>query len=159
MEYENRLATEGEVLVVHRFRSGSLGLASPDDCCKAQSNSVRPKTFWSIVKEFFQGIEAKSVPAVCIPPGARLILHGVPEPVQKSLAVGPDEEVAFMQISATAHSYRDAVRFRTGHTLRLQDLREGQLVEVVDLGYGSPEEPGVSELADHLPVAAADFRR
>ena len=32
MEYPNRLATEGEVLAVYRFRSGSLGLASLAEC-------------------------------------------------------------------------------------------------------------------------------
>jgi hypothetical protein len=50
--------------------------------------------------------------AVCIPPGARLMLRNIPERLQRRLAVGPVEEF----IRATerrSYTYRDAVRFRT----------------------------------------------
>jgi len=125
MEYQNRLAAEGEVLVVYRFPTGSLGLASPHDCARAESKTMRTRNFWSAVKEFFHPLEPHSVPAVCIPPSARLILYDVPAVTQRRFAVGADEQVTFVQTTAAAHGYRDAVRFRTGHTLRLQDLREG----------------------------------
>ncbi len=46
---------------------------------------------------------------------------------------GPEEEVTFTQISAAANSYRDAVRFANGREVRLQELREGQRVRVLDL--------------------------
>lgn len=141
MEYQNRLAVEGEVLVVHRFRSGSLGLASPEDHCRSESKPVRTRTFWTAVKEFFQPREVATARAVCIPPGARLILHDVPAQVQKELCIGPDEDVTFVEMSAAVNIYRDAVRFRNGHMMRLQELREGQRVEVADLGYGEWEEP------------------
>ncbi len=147
MEFPNRLAVEGESLVVHRFRSGSLGLASPSDCCPRIENPSRSRTFWAAVKEFFNPPIPVSGPAVCIPPGARLILHDVPRRVQNDFAVGECEEVTFVQLSEMANFYRDAVRFRTGDTLRLQDLLEGQQVDVVDLGYDAIEEPYVPPTA------------
>ena len=53
--------------------------------------------------------------------------------LQHEFGVGPVENVTFTQISAAAHSYRDAVRFRNGREIRLQELREGQRVRVLDL--------------------------
>ena len=55
----NRLAVEGEQLVVHRFPH-SLGLASPSPSL-AQTSSQ------------------KTTPAVCVAPGARLLLRDIPE--------------------------------------------------------------------------------
>ena len=66
----NRLAVESEELVVHRFSTGSIGLASP--CASVSSR-------WS----------AKQNPAVCVPPGARLILLDVPKRLQHDMVVGP----------------------------------------------------------------------
>jgi len=71
--------------------------------------------------------------AVCIPPGARLRLQDIPMRLQHEYAVGPVEDVTFTQISALANSYRDAVRFNNGREVRLQELREGQHVTVLDL--------------------------
>jgi hypothetical protein len=150
MEYQNRLAVQGEFLIVHRFPTGSLGLASVHDCCVAETQAIRTKTFWATLKEFFQPGKKHSVPAVCIPPGASLSLHDLTPQVQKALAVGPDEVVTLVQLSGAAYTYRDAVRFRTGQALRLQDLREGQRLQVIDLGFGDIEEPNVSDIPDAL---------
>jgi hypothetical protein len=57
--------------------------------------------------------------------------------------VGADEEVMFLQTSALENRHRDAVRFRTGHTLRLQELTVGQRVQVIDLGNKVEEQPNV----------------
>jgi hypothetical protein len=73
------------------------------------------------------------VPAVCIPPGARLQLQDIPARLQHEFGVGPSEEVTFTQISAAVNSYRDAVKFANGRAVRLQELREGQRVHVLDL--------------------------
>lgn len=155
MEFPNRLATEGEVLVVHRFRSGSLGLASPDDHFGPGSRPVQPRTFWSFVKELFVPVEANCATAVCIPPGARLVLHDVPPIVQKQFCISPDEEVTFLQTSASVNVHRDAFRLPNGQVLRLQELREGQRVEVTDLGYGNPEEPELSQTIEFIPMHGA----
>jgi hypothetical protein len=110
----SRLAVEGEQLVVHRFPTGSLGLSSP---CPSTSK------WWS----------ARQTPAVCIPPGARLVLQDIPKDLQQQLGVDATEEVTFMQLSATPYQYRDAVRFSNGRDILLQQLRCGQQVEVQSL--------------------------
>jgi hypothetical protein len=149
MEFPNRLAVDGEVLVVHRFRSGSLGLAAPVDC-NTVGDITRKRTFWSLVKELFFLPEPPRTPAVCIPPGARLVLHDVPTALQKQLGVSAVEEVTFMQTSAIENRHRDAIRFRTGHTLRLQELTVGQRVMVMDTGNSIEEQP-TSLCTDGVP--------
>ena len=109
----NRLAVEGEQLVVHRFSTGSVGLASP--CSQLLS---------------------KETPAVCIPPGARLRLLDIPQALQLRFGLNATEEVTFVQQSAEAYQYRDAVRFQNGHEVLLQRLRCGQQVEVLSLASG-----------------------
>lgn len=134
MAVPNRLAREGEELVAHRFPTGSLGLASPADLKRATDPvPVARRSFWCAVKEFFNPPKADPVPAVCIPPGARMQLQDIPARLQHELGVGPVEEVTFTQISASVNSYRDAVRFLNGREVRLQELREGQRVVVLDL--------------------------
>ena len=152
MEYPNRLALEGEPLVVHRFQSGSLGLATAHESPAVDLSSARANTLWATLKEFFSPPLPALKPAVCIPHGAGLILHDIPAKVQKELAIAETEEVTFVQLTAMANFYRDAVRFRSGATIRIQDLLEGQRVTVVDLGYGKAEEIGTWPVGDLLPL-------
>jgi hypothetical protein len=137
--FPNRLASDGEDLVVHRFGAGSLGLASPPDlapvisACKAQGSA------WSRVKAWFLGRNPrweaeKRVPAVCVPPGSRLVLSDIPKNLQRELAIGEVEEVQFVELTAEVNTYRDAVRFHNGRQALLQQLREGQRVHVVSTG-------------------------
>ena len=90
----NRLAVAGEALVVHRFPTGSIGLASP---------RVSVSQWWS----------AKQTPAVCVPPGAGLLLRDIPKKLCQQCGVSSTEEVRFVQLSATPHQFRDAVRLTT----------------------------------------------
>ena len=125
----NRLAVEGEPLEVHRFPTGTLGLASP---CPSQSR------WWS----------AKQTPAVCIPPGARLLLRDIPKGLQQQFSVRGTEEVAFVQLSDTAYQFRDAVRFNNGREILLQQLQCGQQVEVLSLSSGDFEHEGHRRLEE-----------
>jgi hypothetical protein len=159
MEFPNRLAVEGEVLAVHRFRSGSLGLAAPQDCGEARRNLTVGKSFWKQVKDFLFLPEDPATVAVCIPPGARLMLFDIPATQQARYGVGALEEVRFIQTSAAENRHRDAVCFRTGHTIRLQELMVGQRVEVIDLGNSAEEMPGTSEDWETIPAAARGRRR
>jgi len=134
MAVPNRLAQEGEDLVAHRFPTGSLGLASPEDLkpTTAATPAAR-RSFWRAFQEFLNPAKGKPVCAVCIPPGARLRLQDIPVRLQHEFSVGPIEDVTFTQLTAAAHSYRDAVRFHNGREIRLQELKEGQRVRVLDL--------------------------
>jgi hypothetical protein len=154
--YPNRLAVDGEQLVVHRFGGASLGLASPSDLrpiITASSCDPTSKKSWSwtAIKEWFlanspQGQPDKSTPAVCVPPGARLLLKDIPNALQRELGVGQVEEVKFVEITAEMNTYRDAVRFKNKRQLLLQALREGQRVTVLSLAPEEVEETAVFDL-------------
>jgi hypothetical protein len=118
----NRLAVEGERLVVHRFHTGAVGLASPADLKPAALSRGR---------SVLHGEE--SACAVCIPPGARLLLRDIPERWQVLWGVRPEEQVTFAQLNLEAYQFRDAVRFENGREILLRELREGQRVEVLSL--------------------------
>ena len=133
---ENRLAEKGEVLVVHRFPTGSKGLTSPEYLKPIE----RPKGWIaSLMKKFSAPPRAC---AVCIPDGAQLMLRGISPALQQAHGLFTTEAVTFRQLSADAATYRDAVEFGNGVKVRLQDLEEGQSVEVLAL---SSEKAGVRE--------------
>ncbi len=134
----NRLAVEGEQLVTHRFPTSSIGLASPLDLDKA--NRVRQYTtasrsWWQALKSWLNPppLRTEKVPAVCIPPGARLKMTDIPHDLQQELGVGPVEDVTFVELSASAYRYRDGVRFSNGREILLQYLDEGLHVDVLSL--------------------------
>jgi hypothetical protein len=131
--FPNRLAVEGEELVVHRFASGSHGLASPDRG----------------LKDLFFPC---STTAVCVPPGARLLLGDLPMALQMELGVREGEEVTFVEQSAEAFRYRDAVRFSNGREILLQRLPCGVRVEVLRLDSGEPEAQPQLPSAERVPV-------
>jgi hypothetical protein len=133
MGVPNRLAREGEDLVVHEFRTGSRGLTP----CTSVTNTDTQRRY-GFVKRLFGNLEPERV-AVCIPPGARLLLSDIAEDVQKSFDVGASEEVTFTQVTATTNTYRDAVRFANGREIVLQRLNRGQRVRVLQLSLA--EEP------------------
>jgi len=131
MGMPSRLAREGEDLVVHAFPTGSLGLA-PD---VASSGSAAPRTsnaFLSFVEKL-RGKTEQQEAAVCIPPGAKLLLRDISGEVRNSLRVDEAEEVTFTQLTANPGEYRDAVRFKNGRELLLQRLDDGQRVRVLKL--------------------------
>ena len=150
--YPNRLATDGEELVVHRFGGVALGLASPSDLRSVVIASSRGLTSkkpwsWTAIKELFlanslqrQPDISTPAPAVCVPPGARLLLQDIPTCLQRKLGIGEVEEVKFVEITAEANMYRDAVRFKNNSQLLLQALREGQRVTVLSLTPAEVEE-------------------
>jgi len=124
---KNRLADEGETLVVHRFYTGSKGLTSP----KYLEPVETPKGFLGTLKKIFAAPPKEC--AVCIPDGAKLILHGIPVAFQRSHGLCATEPVTFRQLSEEAATYRDAVEFKNGTRVRLQELDEGQAIEVLTL--------------------------
>src|SRR5262249_54146388 len=135
--FPNRLAVEGEELVVHRFHTGAKGLAKPPDLLEARQPSPAdgPRAFWGWLMGVIQGSSQWSnVTAVCVPPGATLLLKNIPRDLQRAWRIAGEECVLFTQISAAENGYRDAVRFLNGRLVLLQNLREGMLVQVLSLG-------------------------
>jgi hypothetical protein len=132
--FSNRPAVEGEQLLVHRFSTGTLGLASPSDLWVPEEPPDQThRGWWSRVKSWLSLSGEKPIPAVCIPPGAQLVLRDIPQCLQRQLAVGEEEEATFVQLSADPYSYRDAVLFKNGREVLLQKLAEGQRVDVLSL--------------------------
>jgi hypothetical protein len=132
---ENRLANVGERLVVHRFRTGSLGLVAEADAYKEEA--PRPQA-WKWLLEIAAPARLSEC-AVCIPPGARLLLRDIPQRIQFELGVRTEEEVCFTQLTAATNAYRDAVRFSGGAELLLQRLKPGQRVDVLSLSLAQDE--------------------
>jgi len=124
---KNRLANEGEVLVVHRFHTGSKGLTSPEYLKPV----APPETWIAVLKRMFAG-QAEPC-AVCIPDGAQLRLDGISSTLQNAHHLSTCEPATFRQLSLHANTYRDAVEFRNGAKVRIQELEEGQRVEVLSL--------------------------
>ena len=148
MSLPNRLAVAGEELVVHRFELGSMGLASASDVCRSrQVPEIRERGFWAQLKRFFFPPVLDQCPAVCIPPGARLLVRDIPERVQRELKIAePAQEVVFTQLATVG--FRDAIRFPNGKELLLQRLAEGQRVRVLALSSDEPD-----------PISAPEFEQ
>src|SRR5262249_31041753 len=130
----DRRAGEGAPWRRRRFPSGTLGLASPSDWGTPAEPPDQARTgWWSRVKSWLSLSGEKSIPAVCIPPGAQLVLRDIPQCLQQQFGVGDEEEVTFAQLSGDAYSHRDAVRFNNGREVLLQKLAEGLRVDVLCL--------------------------
>jgi hypothetical protein len=155
MSFPNRLAREGEELVVHRFPGGAKGLAaSPDlhrETISLPGRRDRLGTFFAKLSSAFgfPSDSTRPVMAVCVAPGTHLLLRDIAEALQDKIGVRRTEEVTFTQISATAFKSRDAMRFKNGYEIKLQQLMEGQRVRVLNL---SSEEALAPEL-EVLPLA------
>lgn len=132
----NRLAVAGETLVVHRFSSYSRGLT----CAR---------------RTWKQILFPETRPAVCVPPGARLRLMDIPEHLQRELGVSSGETVTFVQQSAEAFRYRDAVRFANGREILLQRLSCGQRVEVLTLESPEQADAVASPIEGRVHTSAA----
>jgi hypothetical protein len=132
MCYRNRLAVEGEELRVYRFPSGSKGLACPSDLPENRPRERRH--WWVVVRDLLLGSQEQAVTAVCIPPGASLIVRNLSESLQKRYGLDSEETVSFQELTNLENTYRDAIRFANNVQLRIQDLPEGLQVTVLDLG-------------------------
>ena len=103
----------------------------------------RPKRhgLWSTLKEFLNPSDVQSIPAVCIPPGARLLVQDIPAKLQRECGFLEEvEEAVFTQVTAVVNTFRDAVRFQNGVEVLLQRLDEGQRIRVLDLSSAEEQE-------------------
>ena len=138
-EVTTRLAAEGEDLIAHRFPTGTLGFTSPAEL------TAHPE-----LRGWRSWFSPRHVPcAVCIPPGARLVLQDIPPRLQSGLGLGIQEEVVFIQTGVDAGRHRDGIRFRNNQELLLQRLTEGQRARVVSLGGTDTSEDMLEERFAH----------
>jgi hypothetical protein len=139
---KNRLATESDQLFIYKFHTGSKGLASVTDLRNLEKPTPAPEGagVWARFKCWLESQRRwinddmkRALPAVCIPPGARLQVEGIPVPMQKQYGVGPREQVTFVQLTAEPFRYRDAIRFSNGQEVLLQKLADGLRMDVLSL--------------------------
>jgi hypothetical protein len=138
MALENRLAECGDELLTHRFEFGTTGLAPATEVCEMIRRRAEPvQGFWAKMRRFLNP-PADCCTVVCIPPGARLLLCGLPEKLQRKQKLdSAKQEVVFTQLDR--RDYRDAVRFGNGRELSLQKLPEGLRVRVLALSAETVE--------------------
>jgi hypothetical protein len=143
---QNRLAQEGEDLLLHKFETGSIGFASESDMLKCEAvEQKETSSFWGAMREWLLlPPRSARVPAICVPPGTRLLLTDIPQPTQKSLCVEDPEIVIFTELHSQSYSYRDALFLPNGTRVLLQDLPPGIHATVL----ASPD-----ALLEELPVA------
>jgi hypothetical protein len=72
---------------------------------------------------------------VCIPPGAILKLIKIPKKQQALWNVSATEEAILTQLPGGDETDRDAVKFRNGRIVSLQDFPPGQRALVADLSH------------------------
>lgn len=139
MSLPNRLAVCGEDLVVHRFMSGAVGLACPSEVCRAKQIREPVVGFFAKVKQFLYPPDEPPCTAVCIPPGARLLVRDIPEPVQRMAGISSSvEEVVFTQTDTVG--FRDTFQFPNGVEILVQRLSEGMRVTVLALSSEERDE-------------------
>jgi len=141
-EFPSRLAREGEELVTYRFPSGSIGLVSPVELQNAPSsasaqNKPSGSGFWAAATNHFDLLQCRpnrpSVCAICVPPGARLILKDISAQMRKDLDLRSEEGGKFIETSIDVLRHRDAIQLAKGPVISLQALQEGQRIEVLSL--------------------------
>jgi hypothetical protein len=126
----NRLALESDDLVLHRFDTGSLGFCT-----------------WSSFVSWLVPRKKCGLTAVCVPPGARLLVSEVPENARPGFELLELESVVFTQLSERSFAYRDALRLPDGETVLLQKLPEGLRVTVLTLAAEEEALPSGRPLA------------
>lgn len=153
-----RLACEGELLVTYRFPTKLIGLASALDLDEAEhrkSNTKRRRTWFTVFRRRrSRDTDTRQVPAVCIPPGARLRMTHIPAELRERWALRPVEDVRFTQTGDDPERFRDAIRFGNGRLLALQTLPQRICFMVLSLGsdQGTTELPTQAWRDNFSPV-------
>lgn len=142
----NRLAVEGERLVAYRFPNGVKGFVSQPDL--AAFTCSHP-TLWSRIRAWFRN---ETPCAVCLPPGATLLLRDLPGWLRSGYGGDADEMVVFIQ--GESAEYRDRIRFRWGATALIQQLPTGQVADVLSLTHVEAVQLAREVISTARPIAA-----
>lgn len=109
--YRSRPAQKGEEYISNKFPTGSVGFVAPGD---------------------------QSV-AICMNCDTELQLANIPAHLREQAGLGETEIATFTQIDGPYH--RDAVRFRNGKVLTLQQLGPGVIASLVNTIEIIPSKP------------------
>ncbi len=136
----NRLAEDGETVVLHKFGTGTIGFASVMDVPPKQiAKATGWKGFCVGFKSLFTPRSCPVVPAVCMPPGTRLMITEMPSESSRRLWLRPGDSAIVTEITSQSYSYRDALILPNGRCVLLQELPEGMKAMVVSTGVETPE--------------------
>src|SRR5258708_5485762 len=91
-------------------------------------------------KGVFAAPHSSPVAAICVAPGALLIVKDIPARLQRKWGIWSEEGAMFVWTKGAANSYCDTMQFQNGRRIRLHDLWEGQRVEV--LSFSGADFPG-----------------
>jgi hypothetical protein len=129
---KNTLACESDDLVLHRFDTGSLGFCAAAELQQETDRSAFARGWSSFMRWVFPRKQC-GMTAVCIPPGAQLLISEVPKNAKVGFDLLEMEKVEFTQLSERSYAYRDALRLPDGETVLLQKFPEGLRVTVLSL--------------------------
>jgi hypothetical protein len=144
---KTRLACESDDLVLHRFDTGSIGFCAAAELQQEMNRTALARGWSSFVRWLSPRMKC-GLTAVCVPPGARLLLTELPNGTPPGLALF--EDVVFTQLSEQSYAYRDALQLPDGKTVLLQRLPAGLRATVLEM---APEEEAVE-----VPVEATLLR-
>jgi hypothetical protein len=140
----NRLVLEGEQLVLYNVSTGLLDLVSLADV-RDNELALRPSrksTFWQCIARCFEFENVPDgshpVPAVWVPSGTHLILTGVPTSLQQRYGLEEEEGAVFLRSDTENGTSQGELRFNNGAVVQLQELRAGQVMEVLSLAGTQP---------------------
>lgn len=143
--FPNRLAQDGEELVLHRFPSGCMGFVSAEDFL---TNHVRRIGRGSGLAAWFFPRRHNGPAAVCVPHGSTLVFEGMPSLLRGQLGLAATEEALLVPLSEDDFYYRDGLRFANGERILLQRFPEGQraVVRLKARAFGTTQVPESEEI-------------
>jgi len=139
----NRLVVEGEQLVLHSVSNGVLDLVSVADVREWELAVKRSRngTLWRRIAHCFESVvpgETHPVATVWVPSGTHLILKNIPTSLQQRYGLEEEEGAIYLRPDAEDGKFGGELRFNNGALIPLQDLRVGQLLEVLSLAGTQP---------------------
>lgn len=133
----NRLVVEGEQLVLYNVSNGPMDLVSVADVRFRDwtLRQSRKRTFWQRIAHRSESLPDGPHPvlAVWVPSGTHLILKGIPASLQQRYGLEEEEGAIFLRPDTEDGMSRGELRFNNGALVQLQELRAGQIVEVLSL--------------------------
>lgn len=164
IKLRNRLAVEGEELVVHRFRSGMTKMVARLDFERWRRASTETehsvvaseshKGVWQSIKNCctdfltyygFIDADASSAeepgPVVAIPSEALLRVFGLSSTWQEQYHLGSFEDALFIELSPSSGVSNQGLCFGNGVVIPLRLLHEGQRVKVLRSSWAESLEP------------------